>query len=270
LVGGVYLRTINGGRLTLDADNGEADIDMISRDRFDTLTGAVKVMYTDIVDPDATPRAVEFRDGATVLFGQTGRVVFGASSFSLSFPSASFRTSGTVTALNGLIQNTGSDRVSRTAGSGVAAALTEANAAFGTSLRAVVTSELKTLQSRWNVDGRPGGVNIIERSGFSFRTDADYAIRGFTMGEAPWQQQYRFYGAAMPWDEPTVEDAAGLVQTMPWPGLETWTSDVFVTADPTYYDRSTGSATDPVVGPQTLSQPVSVKISENYLVNVQR
>lgn len=88
------------------------------------------------------------------------------------------------------------------------------------------------LNMPWYDEKRAGNERVVEISGFSFRSDADYRIeKDFELFEDRWQQYARIGGENTgEWLEKPVKDGTG-IETWPFPGKKMFDANIFIQQD---------------------------------------
>lgn len=215
-----YLRTTAGGRIFLDADQGNGDILQLGQ----TLTRHCVV-------------------GAADHFGSPGQVMasntYGAIENLLAAPtsvaggllvSEGIISRGDINVVQGFVF---SDSPSQPVGS--YGANSKAASTYKDTVQARVKAMKKAskdaskaysgaLTADFYKDGKPGNSVTIANAAFSFRTTDQYGAGDFVSWEASWQQLLREAAIACDsWSEPPVQ-AAGK-QTAPYPGHKRWAED---------------------------------------------
>lgn len=236
---GHYLRSLNGGPIVLDADQGAGPIVTWS----DTMTRYLAGAALDAFGPPAKATAAN-------RFTAQGAVMAGALSCG---GGATFAggvlAAGDVTAIDGGFASNqapaaggqvggfapGGDRPARRA---------LASAAAGGASAAASASEFyaDAIAPNWYADGQAGDPALIALAGFSFRTTEQYQTAGLSCWETAWQQYGRLSGSSLaPWNEPPV--SSGTISTRPWPGDAAWArGGAFLTQDLALYDVAAGAA----------------------------
>lgn len=93
-------------------------------------------------------------------------------------------------------------------------------------------------------DTKVGHEDFREALGFSFRNDEQYGVVEMALPEAMYQQVYRANGSGVVYEEPEV-DAPWGETTLPYPGVKAWEEDEsFVINDSSLFDPATGRAKD--------------------------
>ena len=106
---------------------------------------------------------------------------------------------------------------------------------------------------------------------FSFRLDEDYTLghNEFWLPEPMWQRRMRQGSAGVKWDEPTVTSPDG-TQTMPHPGLQTWSTNgkqLSVDSD-VFNDTLTGAAKTDSVDADPEAEIKEISLTD-YITNTQ-
>ena len=89
-----------------------------------------------------------------------------------------------------------------------------------------------------------GNTDVIDKVGFSLRSDEQYNISNFKLYESRWQYLYRMLGYTDVWAEEQVESPEGTV-TYPHPGREAWsTGQNFIQVQEKNFSATSGYAED--------------------------
>jgi hypothetical protein len=263
----VYVRSLSGSAITLDADRGNGSMYLFASSRLETVAGSITTAFGTTADRPQAAQAVEKHDSGNVSFGQSGRFLVGGST--LHAPNATAYVGKSLFAFS-LTQNTGTDRVGKSWDSATSAAVSGAGVVMKQLVPDAGSGPLAGEYLKFFSDPtKCGSDTYIQTTGFTLRTDAQYAITNLAIFETAWQANYRQGGFDTVWNEPVVNSPTNTVETMPWPGKRAWSDDeVFFTGDSTYWDDSSGCAADrgqvrtpPKLIPGTMKQL--------YLVNLQ-
>lgn len=270
--GKVYLRTLNGGQITLDADKGNGKLveKALSATRY--LTNAAtdyfgnpnNVTATNSYGPDRNSLGADLAvNGAHT---STGGATFGAS-VNILGGSVSAETAG----LNGgAIGDLSGDKSGLNLLRSNVKQVAQGAQADNKTGQAQYKQDLGT---PYYDDGMAGNSKTIDAAVFSFRTTTQYLADDFTLWEARWQQQARLTSATVAtWKENPVPAASQ--QTYPYPGYDALVKkQTFNQQDLALYDDFAGYAKDRKTNQAAYEAPQFKKAKQlavdgNYVVIV--
>lgn len=129
------------------------------------------------------------------------------------------------------------------------------------------------LKDRFYDEDGLGSLEVVEGSGFSFRTPKQYGTtEGFLLFESRWQEDARKRGLTAVWKEESVTSPSTGEKTMPYPGQEVWEDqDAFVVVDDKLFNSTKGTSipNSEINEDQTLGALRRVKLAESYIVTKQ-
>jgi hypothetical protein len=237
---GLYLRSLHGGSIVLDADKGKGDVvaqaakfsRYIQNSAYDYFGPAGSVAatnsYSGVEARIGTPVALNgsltvrgsglFNGNVDIMQGHVYSEQAGDSSYVGSYG----KNKTVVTAFKDRLQQTLKD--------------SKADGKAG-------VSEYKgTLNEAWYKTGQPGDDKTIDTVAFSFRSTEQYRAKDFSCWETAWQQIARETNLALAtWTEPAVK--VGSRKTMPFPGEQRLKQDkVYLQQKLKLYDWNRGVA----------------------------
>jgi hypothetical protein len=252
----VYLRSISGGRVVLDASSGQGGVDVWCGD-FDMMAqNSYGVQLGTAPGSSLIPSQFEYRTGGTWTI-KTDRTTLDADAVDLPKSGVRVQINGDLNAESGQIDSLSSNVVVAYTVATSSGETSRGTPVLTTQDFAPAFANLATADGAINdaqkpaveVDPKPyyddsslGGVALIRSIGFSCRDDTrnQYLVEDWTMEETRWQQMYRISGTNGGWEESIVAAPDGY-PTMPFPGYRTWTSLTSLqTFDPKWWTQEDG------------------------------
>lgn len=129
------------------------------------------------------------------------------------------------------------------------------------------------LKDRFYTAGGLGSLEVVEDSGFSFRTPEQYGTQSnFLLFESRWQEDARKLGLTAVWKEESVKSPSTGEDTMPYPGKRIWEDvEALAVVDDKLFSSATGTSVSyrEIDEDQALGAVRRVKLSEGYIVTKQ-
>jgi hypothetical protein len=266
-----YVRTVEGGGITLDADQGNGPLHSFSSSIFQTVRADVITAYGVGPDPQIKPTSVERHNGYSVVFGQEGEFLLNASNLVMPKPGASLYVDGSAWAKRGFVHDLVDDSVRGPWTPQVSSYVDGRIPEVGRTETLAVNLTDDVKQDLYKDEEKFGHERFIKRLGFSFRTDDQYGVEELLLYQSRWQQGFEHLKVGVKLEEPVVKNPEGTVETLPWPGKENWKSRAtFVSCYGSHWDWTQGRSHDPSDAAPKAPELRKSTPADSYLVTIQR
>lgn len=268
--GEVYLRTVQGGQITLDADQGNGEL-------VENALTATRYLNSGATDYFGSPNNFTSSNS----YGPDGHTIAGDISVDGAFTSTGGATFGAgVNVLGGSVNSEGAgenagllgDLSSDQSGLNMLRSnLRQVQQGTKSGNKTGVSQYKQDLGTPYYASGQAGNSDTINQAGFSFRTTTQYLATDFQLWEARWQQQARNTKATLPtWTETAVPAASQ--QTYPYPGYDQLVKNkAFNQQDLALFDDTAGLAKDRKTNQAAYETPqfkavTPIPVDGNYVV----
>ena len=257
----IYMRSLDASNICLDADQGKGDILTFSNTHYTTVRDTQTVVFGG-GPADGGGGTYEVHTASSVIFGQGSSVNFACSSLTVQ---GSIWSGKSINAKRGFNQapcRRGIGCIGFGGLGGIAAAIA--------GVAGTLSSISGGMKGLYGSSGM-GSASQIKSFGFTLRSDTQYGVESMSLYEATWQRAFRRKGSGTKkWQEKRVAAPDGGQATMPYPGLENWTSKpTYRLTDPTLFDDLSGYNRDRRYEKAKAQAPTQTVPSNSYLINTQ-
>jgi hypothetical protein len=270
----VYIRTLDGGRIYLDADGKKGDLIVSSKNNVFATTGNFIIALGASFDADTSKTKTIVFSSTSSSIG-TPLAINGSTVISSERGNANLVVNGNIIIDGRIASSVGQKEIPRLEGDSLERfnnQIQQTQDRLTTNTNDLndaidgVKRQLREGDDAW------GSKVFIDSLRFSFRTDEQYGFQdddSFIIWEAPWQQFYRFNKTTEIWDEPPVK-AAGDVETFPFPGKANWSEHPkYGISNPKFYDVKELTIKDRPYDENKSSDVDFKSLSGGYLITTQ-